>query len=112
MSQIKENLKALKLDDSDSDSISDKHQTVEGTNHSSKSIDIIDKDIKDEGEVPIKTWFSFFNYGLSYFGVALIIFFAACSISSNIIISFVIGAWTEGVAVEQDDPVYFHIFWL
>jgi len=75
-----------------------------------KKVDIIEKEKIEEGQIPLSLWFKFFNYGCSFLGIFLIIFFGGLAIFFNITISFVVGIWAERNKEDQKDPLYFGIF--
>jgi hypothetical protein len=75
-----------------------------------KKVDIIDKEMKEEGKIPITLWCTFYNYGCSFAGIFFIIFFSSASIFFNIFINFVVGYWAEKDEDEQENPWYFVVF--
>ena len=74
-------------------------------------VKMISKETKDEGNVPITIWCSFFNYGLGFFGILLIILFSSIATFFNVIISYIVAVWAEKDKDEQQDPKYFNMFW-
>lgn len=77
-----------------------------------EKVDIIDKEFKEEGGVPLKLWFRFYNFGCGIFGILFLIVVALLSIFFNIIPSYLIGVWTEKNKEDQADPIYFHLYWI
>lgn len=77
-----------------------------------EKVDIIDKEQKEEGGVPLRLWFTFYNFGCGIFGILFVVLMALLSVFFNIIPSYVIGIWTEKSKDDQEDPIYFHLYWL
>lgn len=73
-------------------------------------VDLISKEVMDEGNVPISVWFKFFNYGFSYPGIVLIILFAVAVVFFNILTNFIVGKWAEQDKEEQQKSRYFNMF--
>ena len=76
-----------------------------------RKISIIEKEKKQEGEITLRTWIKFFNYGFGVFGVLLIALLAWIWGSSNILINYFVGIWLNGSQTEDRSYVFFNIFW-
>ena len=90
------------LTDHDSVEIQDKPKEVKM---------IIDED-KDEGKVPLTIWCSFFNYGLSFFGIFVILLSGFALTFFQIIISYIVAVWTKKDKDSQQGSIYFDHFWI
>ena len=76
-----------------------------------KEVKMIAKETKDEGNVPLTLWCSFFNYGLGFFGLIFIILLSSVVTFFNMIISYIVAVWTEKDKDEQQSSEYFDLFW-
>ena len=72
---------------------------------------IVDED-KDEGNVPFTIWCSFFNYGLSFFGIFFIFLFGFSLTFFQISISYIVAIWTKKDKDDQRGSIYFDYFWI
>ena len=80
-------------------------------NDKSKEVKIIVDEDKDEGNVPISIWCSFFSYGLGWFGIFIIIILSCIVAFFNVIIIYIVAIWTEKNKDDQQDSKYFNLFW-
>ena len=77
-----------------------------------KDVNIIEKEAKDEGQVSIKTWYRTFKYGLGLFGMFIIIFLGLLAAFLNLVCNFVIGEWAKQDEDDQEDSIYYNLFWI
>ena len=82
------------------------------TKDKSKEVKIIVDEDKDEGNVPLSIWCSFFNYGLGFIGIFLILVLSIILGFFNVIINYIVAIWTEKDKEDQQDPIYFNLFWI
>ena len=77
-----------------------------------REIKIIVDEEKDEGNVPLSIWCSFFNYGLSFFGIFLIVFSGLALSFLHVIINYIVAIWTRKDKDDQQGSIYFDLFWI
>lgn len=74
-----------------------------------KATGLIEKEHKEKGEVKLKIWWKFINFGLGIFGTLAFLVSGGLTIFFNISISYIAGEWFDNDEDEQQNPKYFRM---